>query len=113
MEKSMAGRIGDVANAAGVGVETVRFYQRVRLINEPAKPERGWREYDQTTFSQLSQVRLALRMGLTLRDMKRLKSQARGPKPALCTDVRETVAANRIADPCARGTPPTSALHLG
>ena len=92
MERLMTRRIGDVAKAAGVGVETVRFYQREGLIDEPTKPERGWREYDAAAFAQLSQVRLAQKMGLTLNDVKRVKQRARGPKPAFCADVRETVA---------------------
>jgi MerR family mercuric resistance operon transcriptional regulator len=97
MERVMARRIGDVAKAAGVGVETVRFYQRVGLVDEPAKPERGWREYDDAAFAQLGQVRLAQRMGLTLRDIKHVKARARGPKSAFCADVRETVAARLAA----------------
>ena len=38
-------RIGDVARAGGVGVETVRFYEREGLIDRPQKPQRGWRVF--------------------------------------------------------------------
>ena len=89
----MPKRIGDVAKAAGVGVETVRFYEREGLVDQPAKPLRGWRDYDETVVAQLGQVRLAQQMGLTLKDMKALKARAKGPQPAFCESVRTTVAA--------------------
>jgi MerR family mercuric resistance operon transcriptional regulator len=86
-------RIGDVAKAGGVGVETVRFYEREGLIDKPAKPMRGWREYDETALAQLNQVRLAQEFGLTLRDMKAMKARAHGPRAGFCTAVRETLTA--------------------
>jgi DNA-binding transcriptional MerR regulator len=86
-------RIGDVARAGGVGVETIRFYEREGLIERPRKPERGWREYDELALAQLSQVRLAQDFGLTLRDMKTMKARAKGPRAGFCTSVRETLTA--------------------
>jgi len=85
-------RIGDVARSAGVGVETVRFYERQGLIDQPLKPDRGWREYGDGALLQLGYVRLAREMGLTLRDVKRLKAASAGNRAKFCTDVRETVA---------------------
>ena len=75
----MPKRIGDVAKSAGVGVETVRFYEREGLLDQPPKPIRGWRDYDESVVAQLGQVRLAQQMGLTLKDMKALKARAKGP----------------------------------
>ncbi len=89
----MPRRIGDVARAAGVGVETVRFYEREGLVSQPKKPDRGWREYDPKALAQLNQVRLAQKMGLTLKDMKRLKALAGGAQTTFCAEVRDTVAA--------------------
>jgi MerR family mercuric resistance operon transcriptional regulator len=91
MESVMPKRIGDVAKAAGVGVETVRFYERQGLVDRPLKPERGWREYDETALLQLGRVRLAQKMGLTLGDVKTLKARAKAPQKEFCTHVRETV----------------------
>lgn len=45
MPRSADLTIGQVAAAAGVGVETIRFYQRRQLIAEPAKPQGGIRRY--------------------------------------------------------------------
>ena len=93
----MPKRISDVARVTGVGVETVRFYEREGLIDQPLKPLRGWREYDDAALGQINQIRLAQRMGLTLRDMKTLKARAKGPRGEFCRDVRETVAARLAA----------------
>src|ERR1700728_2905054 len=93
MESVMPKRIGDVARAAGVGVETVRFYEREGLVDRPLKPERGWREYDETALLQLGRVRLAQKMGLTLRDAKSLTARAKAPQKESCRHVRETVSA--------------------
>jgi len=41
--------IGRLAERAGVGVETVRFYQRRGLIEEPPTPAKGFREYPEET----------------------------------------------------------------
>jgi MerR family mercuric resistance operon transcriptional regulator len=97
MEISVPKRIGDLAKAGGVGVETVRFYEREGLIDQPLKPFRGWREYDDVALAQLGHVRLAQRIGLSLSDAKRLKKKAGGPQPQFCTDVRETVTARLAA----------------
>lgn len=39
--RRMTKRIGDVAREGGVGVETIRFYEREGLIEQPPKPQRG------------------------------------------------------------------------
>jgi MerR family mercuric resistance operon transcriptional regulator len=85
-------RIGDLARDGGVGVETIRFYEREGLIEQPAKPMRGWREYGDRQALQLSYVRLGQELGLTLRDVRGLQGVARGDKSAFCGAVRETVA---------------------
>ena len=91
MEAALPRRIGDIARAAGVGVETVRFYEREGLIDQPEKPLRGWRDYGEDALLQLGYVRLAREMGLTLADVKRLKPLASGARAPFCVNVRETV----------------------
>ena len=41
--------IGKVARLAGVGVETIRFYEREGLIEEPPRGESGYRQYSEDT----------------------------------------------------------------
>ena len=85
-------RIGDVARAGGVGVETIRFYEREGLIERPEKPMRGWREYGERQLAQLSYVRLGQELGLTLADVRALQTDARGDRARFCGAVRNTVA---------------------
>ena len=47
-------RIGMVAKIAGVGVETIRFYERKGLIDQPLKPRYGgFRSYPEETIARL------------------------------------------------------------
>lgn len=64
--------IGQVAKAAGVGVETIRFYEREGLIPEPARRESGYREYPLETIQRLRFIRLAKKLGFTLREIHEL-----------------------------------------
>ncbi len=64
--------IGALARAAGVGVETVRFYERQGLIEQPSRPAHGRRRYGADQLERLSFIRAAKATGFTRR--KRLNS---------------------------------------
>ena len=64
--------IGKVARLAEVGVETVRFYEREGLIDEPPRRESGYREYPGETVRRLRFIRRAKDLGFTLREIKEL-----------------------------------------
>jgi MerR family mercuric resistance operon transcriptional regulator len=64
--------IGRLAKAAGVNVETVRYYQRRGLIDEPAKPLGGQRRYPPTALDALHFVRRAQQLGFSLEEVKSL-----------------------------------------
>jgi MerR family transcriptional regulator, mercuric resistance operon regulatory protein len=66
--------IGKLARAAGVNVETVRYYQRLGLIREPAKPAQGHRRYSNDTVARLRFIRRAQRLGFTLKEVAELLS---------------------------------------
>jgi MerR family transcriptional regulator, copper efflux regulator len=87
--------IGLVARCAGAGVETVRFYQRQGLIEEPHRTS-GYREYDEEVVARLGFIRRAKELGFTLKEIKELLSLRRDPgTPA--ADVRRRALA-KIAD---------------
>ncbi len=71
--------IGRVARRAGVGVETVRFYERQGLIEEPPRRMSGYREYDEDVVSRLGFIRRAKELGFTLKEIKELLSLRRDP----------------------------------
>jgi MerR family mercuric resistance operon transcriptional regulator len=64
--------IGQVANAAHVNVETVRYYQRRTLLREPEKPLNGQRRYGQGEVNRLRFIRRAQTLGFTLEEIVNL-----------------------------------------
>lgn len=58
--------IGAFAKASGVGVETIRFYQRMGLLPEPHRPPGGIRRYGAADVARLRFVKSAQRLGFTL-----------------------------------------------
>ena len=64
--------IGEVARRAGVGVETVRFYERQGLLEEPARKASGYRQYAEEVVARLRFIRRAKELGFTLREIKGL-----------------------------------------
>ncbi len=66
--------IGRVAKLAGVGVETIRFYERQGLIQEPPRRASGYRQYPTDTVDRLRFIRRAKELGFTLKEIKELLS---------------------------------------
>jgi MerR family mercuric resistance operon transcriptional regulator len=66
--------ISRVAELAGVGVETIRYYQRIGLIIEPAKPANGYRVYDQGIIARLKFIQRAKELGFSLAEIQELLS---------------------------------------
>jgi DNA-binding transcriptional MerR regulator len=64
--------IGRVAEAAGVGVETVRFYERKGLLAQPRTPQQGFRFYPPDTPERIRFIREAQDLGFTLRETAEL-----------------------------------------
>lgn len=71
--------IGSVAQAAGVNVETIRYYQRRGLISLPPKRLRGFRYYPLETASRVRFIKRAQALGMSLKEVHRLlKLDAKG-----------------------------------
>lgn len=64
--------IGGLAKAVGVGVETVRYYQRRGLLTEPARPHGEVRRYGDEDIRRLKFIRSAQGAGFTLAEIKEL-----------------------------------------
>lgn len=82
-------RIGDVARRSGVGVETVRFYEKKGLIDQPLRPRTGgYREYPTQSVERIRFVRSAQHLGFSLNEIAELLGLETG-RGARCVDVRE------------------------
>lgn len=66
--------IGEVAKRAGVGVDTVRFYEREGLIDEPPRRPSGYRQYPPDTIQRVRFIRRAKELGFTLPEIQELIS---------------------------------------
>ena len=64
--------IGVFAKAAGVNVETIRFYQRKGLLPEPDKPYGSIRRYGPTDVTRVLFVKSAQRLGFSLDEIAEL-----------------------------------------
>ncbi len=80
--------IGEAAQRAGVGVETIRFYERRKLIIQPPKPAGGgYRSYPEETIDRIRFVRQAQELGFSLKEIMDLLSLRADPQ-ADSADVR-------------------------
>lgn len=88
--------IGRVAREAGVGVETVRFYERRGLIERPPTPRGGgYRRYPPEAPARIRFVQQAQRVGFSLSEIRELLSLRADPR-AECGDVRERAMAKLV-----------------
>lgn len=64
--------IAGLAAAAGVHVETIRYYQRLKLMPEPLRPAGGIRRYSKEDAERLRFIKRAQAMGFTLAEITSL-----------------------------------------
>jgi len=88
--------IGAFAKAAGVNVETIRFYQRKGLLLEPEKPYGSIRRYGEADVTRVRFVKSAQWLGFSLDEIRALLDLG-GPGKASCADVRN-VATRHLDD---------------
>ncbi len=80
--------IGQVARQVGIGVETVRFYERRGLIESPPRGSSGYRLYEPEAIASLKFIRRAKELGFTLREIKQLL-ELKLDEDSTCEDVKQ------------------------
>ena len=80
--------IGQVSHKAGVGVETVRFYEREGLLEEPPRSASGYRQYSEQIVSRIRFIQRAKRLGFTLKEITDLL-MLRVDAQTSCDEVRQ------------------------
>jgi MerR family transcriptional regulator, mercuric resistance operon regulatory protein len=75
--------IGELASKAGVKPDTVRFYEKGKLLPPPTRTATGYRVYDEAALRQLRFIRQAQALGFSLQQIRRIL-QLRGAGPATC-----------------------------
>ena len=77
--------IGNLAKQAEVTVETIRYYQRIGLLDEPGKPFSGYRHYPANAIARIRFIKRAQQAGFTLKEIAQLLSL----DDDHCADVRK------------------------
>jgi MerR family mercuric resistance operon transcriptional regulator len=85
--------IGRLAREAGVNVETIRYYQRRGLLQEPAKPTGGFRRYSFAAARRVRFIKRAQQLGFTLDEVTSLLALEDGRS---CRETR-TLAEQKLA----------------
>ena len=75
-------RSGELAAAAGVNVQTLRYYERRGLLPEPVRSLGGHRDYDESAVALLRIVKAAQRLGFILDEVAELINTGRPRHPA-------------------------------
>ena len=86
-------RIGQLAAAVGVNVETIRYYQRRGLLDEPRKPLGGYRHYPADMAKRIRFIKRAKALGFTLEEIAGLLKL---DEVRCCADTR-ALAAHKVA----------------
>src|SRR3954465_13164087 len=92
--------VGEVAERAGVNVETLRYYERRGLLPEPARGPGGHRRYDEETLRFIRAIKEAQAVGFTLTEIEEyLRAVRRSAAPSEALRIRM---AAKIAESDAR-----------
>ena len=88
--------IGQVALQAGVGVETIRFYEREGLLEEPPRGASGYRQYPEQVVKRLHFIKRAQQLGFSLKEIMELL-RLRVDAQTSCDEVKQRTEA-KIAE---------------
>jgi len=65
-------RIGQLAGKAGVNIQTIRFYERQRVLERAQRNQSGYRSYAEKDLLKLQFIKQSQELGFTLREIKQL-----------------------------------------
>jgi MerR family mercuric resistance operon transcriptional regulator len=85
--------IGQLAAAAGVNLETVRYYERINLMPPPARTANGHRAYEQSHVRRLAFIRRARELGFGIEQIRTLLALA-GPSRISCAEAQKIAQAH-------------------
>jgi MerR family transcriptional regulator, mercuric resistance operon regulatory protein len=88
--------IGALSRLTGVNIETIRYYERVKMLPTPPRALNGRRVYDSTHFRILAFIRRSRELGFSLDEIRAL-IRLGGPEKATCREVRE-IATRHLQD---------------
>ncbi len=84
---------GRLAKLTGCNIETIRYYERERILPEPRRSEGGHRLYEAADVRRLSFVRRCRELGFSLEDIRGLLELVDGGQYS-CGEVRDMTLAH-------------------
>jgi len=88
--------IGELSERSGVNIETIRYYERIKMLPAPPRTASGRRIYGETDLRILAFIRRARELGFSLNEIRALLRLG-APKTATCAQVKE-IAAHHLQD---------------
>ena len=88
--------IGELSKRSGVNVETIRYYERIKMLSAPPRSANGRRIYCTIDVRMLAFIRRSRELGFSLDEIRAL-IRLGGPDKASCSAVRE-IAAHHLED---------------
>lgn len=85
-------KTGEVARRSGVNVQTLRYYERRKLLKEPGRRPSGYREYPADTVRLIRFIKHAQQLGFSLSEIEELL-YLREDQSSSCADVRAAATA--------------------
>ena len=92
--------IGEVSRLTGVHIETIRYYERIKMLPKPPRTVGGHRTYNSTQVQLLAFIKRSRELGFSPDDVRKLLRLG-GPDKASCRQVRE-IALDHLSDIRAR-----------
>jgi len=87
MKENNLFQIGEVARETQTSIDSIRYYEKLGLLEKPIRSEGGFRLYPKEAIEKLRFVRKAQRLGLTLSEIKGIMAESRKGLHACCGHV--------------------------
>jgi MerR family mercuric resistance operon transcriptional regulator len=89
--------IGELSRRTGVNIETIRYYERIKMLPAPPRTASGRRIYGPAETRSLAFIRRSRELGFTLDEVRALLALSGDDGPEACVEARE-LAAGHLAD---------------
>ena len=86
-------KIGQIAKACGVRIDTLRYYEKEGLIQPLTRTDAGYREYDKSALDQMRFILKAKTLGFSLQEIRELLSLRIDREHHPCSEVKEVAEA--------------------
>lgn len=85
-------QIGELAKLCGISTETLRFYEKNKLLKPQARTESGYRQYNQSQVRQVHFILNAKQLGLSLQEIRELLNIRLEASAHSCAEVKQITA---------------------